>query len=69
MGATSATGVSGPGDSKGKQKPDNHCGCGCGTTEDTTSEPVLPRGCVIKYSTGNSKTIRVGSSLKVRVCG
>jgi hypothetical protein len=40
MGATSVTGVSGPGDSEGQYKPENSSGCCGGRAPETTdSEP------------------------------
>ena len=69
MAATSVTGV-GPGMSNGKQKPGNHCGCGCGgEPEETTTQPLPPRGCVISYRSGNKVSIRTGNKVRTKVCG
>lgn len=67
MGATSHTGV-GKGDSNGKQKPDNHCGCACGKPDETVPEPKVKRGCVTRWVGGGKVSIKVGSSSKLKVC-
>lgn len=46
MAASSVTGT-GPGESHGLQKPENHCGCGCGGAKDETPKaPARRFGCV-----------------------
>jgi hypothetical protein len=70
MGASSVTGVSGPGASQGKYKPELHCGgCGCGGDGDETPTRTPNRpGCVVN-SKGTQKTsINVGSSNGIKVC-
>lgn len=69
MGATSVTGVSGPGESGGKYKPENNCGCGCcGPDEEEPTEKVK-LGCYTRYRTQGTKTYRVGGGVvNTRVC-
>lgn len=50
MAASSVTGR-GPGDSGGLQKPENHCGCGCGEKQADPKKPPRRRlGCVTRHS-------------------
>ena len=68
MGATSVTGVSGPGDSEGKYKPANNCGCGCGDQDEEEPRERVKLGCYTRYSTQGSTThsvCRGGVSTKV----
>lgn len=69
MGATSVTGA-GPGDSGGKQKPKNHCGCsGCGHAEEPEPKPPVKRGCVTRYVSGKRSVYRSKSgTARIRVC-
>ena len=49
MAASSVTGT-GPGESHGLQKPQNHCGCGCGgATTKSEAPPVRRVGCVKRH--------------------
>lgn len=60
MAASSVTGT-GPGESHGLQKPENHCGCGCGGKPDDTKKPARRRlGCVRRYS-ASSPVVRHSS--------
>jgi hypothetical protein len=66
MGATSATGT-GQGMSHGVQKPENHCGCGCGTPEE--DKPAKKKiGCLTRVKSCNTANVKVGSSSSIRVC-
>lgn len=68
MGATSVTGVSGPGDSDGKYKPENNCGCGCGGEEEEKKPPVK-LGCYVRTKTQGVRTYRFGGGgTSIRVC-
>ncbi len=69
MGATSVTGVSGPGDSKGKAKPDNNCGCGCGCKKDCP-KPInqVKVGCSVSLKVGGSISYNTGGSGRITVC-
>lgn len=61
MAASSVTGT-GPGESNGLQKPENHCGCGCGGKPDEIKKPVRRRlGCVRRASMA-SPVVRHSSS-------
>jgi hypothetical protein len=61
MAASSVTGT-GPGDSRGLQKPENHCGCGCGGKPDEAKKPARRRlGCVRRHSS-SSPVVRHNSS-------
>lgn len=70
MGASSVTGVSGPGDSKGKFKPDNNCGCGCGCKKGDCLPPAPPVkiGCYVSLKTGGSVYHKTGGSTRIGVC-
>lgn len=72
MGATSVTGVSGPGDSHGVYKPDLHCGgCSCSCQGDNCEPPtVRPReSCYIAYRSNGGFTFRSGTgSVTIRGC-
>lgn len=69
MGATSTTGVSGPGDSGGKQKPANNCGCGaCGDTEETTPTVPAKLGCRTKIKVSGKTIVKIGGGLGIKVC-
>ena len=66
MGATSVTGVSGPGDSNGKYKPELHCGgCACGCQGDECNPPAESEkvGCYISYRSGGNAILRNGNSI------
>jgi len=68
MGATSVTGLSGPGDSEGKYKPANNCGCGCGDAEEEERKEVK-LGCYTRYTAQGNRTYRVsGGSASIKVC-
>lgn len=71
MAASSVTGVSGPGDSKGKYKPENNCSCSCccGNEKKELVNKNKKLGCYKKYS-NYSKTIKntTGSKLKIKIC-
>lgn len=62
MGATSSTGLSGPGDSLGLYKPELHCGgCGCGAAEESTPVVRTPTYCTVKYGVGKTSVSFVSS--------
>ncbi len=69
MAATSVTGV-GPGDSLGKQKPENHAGCGCkAPAKEKPAKKVLPSNCcVVIHNCGGKREITCGSRKSFRVC-
>lgn len=53
MGATSVTGVSGPGMSNGKFKPANNNGCGCGGKPKQSPVTTPSKNvCKVRYKTG-----------------
>lgn len=57
MAASSVTGT-GPGESHGLQKPENHCGCGCGGSKQETPKPPQRRiGCFSRHVV-NSGVVR-----------
>jgi hypothetical protein len=71
MAASSVTGVSGPGDSKGKYKPENNCSCSCCCESNKNSEIIKKnkKGCFVKHKT----THRViknksGFRLNIKIC-
>lgn len=72
MGATSVTGVSGPGESHGLYKPELHCGgCGCGCGKANCNETTTPPssiGCYIVNRAGGGTTIRSGGGLTLKGC-
>jgi hypothetical protein len=69
MGATSVTGVSGPGESNGKYKPDNNCGCGCGKKDEDEPQEKIKLGCYVKHQTqGFSGYNSCTNSVNIKVC-
>lgn len=71
MGATSTTGVSGPGMSHGRYKPELHSACHCcgnSTENQPTEKPKL--GCVTNYQNLNSNiTYQINSNSRtIQVC-
>jgi hypothetical protein len=69
MGATTITGVSGPGMSGGMTKPGNSVGCGChgkpGTVVPATTSPQV---CYTSIKVGQNISVRVGGSLGIKTC-
>jgi hypothetical protein len=68
MGAATVTGISGPGDSHGQQKPKNHCGCGCCRFTEEESHGIIKRGCVTNCRVSGPTSVRVGGGVSVKVC-
>jgi hypothetical protein len=69
MGASSVTGVSGPGDSEGKYKPGNNCGCSCGDPDEEEPKERVKLGCYSRAVSPGPKVYRArGGSQKIRVC-
>lgn len=72
MGATSVTGVSGPGDSYGKYKPELHCGgcaCGCGSNCEPEAVEQPRTTCYLTYKSGGTIISRSGSAaISVKGC-
>lgn len=72
MGASSVTGRSGPGDSRGKYKPDLHCGgCSCGCQGDDCNPTVVkPRVvCAVRNRSGGGIAIRANNAaISVKGC-
>lgn len=70
MGATSVTGVSGPGDSGGLYKPELQCGgCGCGSKDEPEpAEAPSKIGCYVRSKTGGVTTSRTGGGITSRGC-
>ena len=68
MAASSVTGVSGPGDSLGRYKPENSCGCGCGSTEDTGTTPIVKRGCYTTLNVNCPSSYKIGGNYGIKVC-
>lgn len=68
MAATSVTGT-GPGESFGKQKPENNAGCcpGC-KEEEPKKKKVIKNGCYVSHKTRGYSSLRVGQSKSIRVC-
>ena len=71
MGASSVTGLSGPGDSHGKYNCANSscgsCGCGCGK-EEREVEPKKCK-CYTKIVVGSKTKVKVGcKATRLRVC-
>lgn len=64
MAASSVTGV-GLGDSNGKQKPENHSGCGCcfGEKKQETGTNSVKKGCSIRYKNSGSIAHKINSSI------
>lgn len=62
MGASSVTGVSGPGDSLGQYKPYLHCGgcaCGCGSPNcEPEPTPPVRTGCSVPYRSGGTSVVK-----------
>jgi hypothetical protein len=63
MAASSVTGV-GLGDSNGKQKHENHSGCGCcfGSKTDPAINTKRKTGCVVRYNSGRAIYHKIKSS-------
>lgn len=61
--ASSVTGVSGPGDSMGKYKPQNNCSCSCCCGEETEVVKKENKICINKKI-----IICCGKNLKITVC-
>jgi hypothetical protein len=69
MGASSVTGISGPGDSHGQQKPKNHCGCGCcNNFTEEEHQAIMKRGCVVNTKASGPARYRSGGGVTVKVC-
>lgn len=71
MGASSVTGLSGPGDSHGMYNCANSscssCGCGCGKEEPEVEK--RKQRCYTKLVVGSRTKVKAGySSTKIRVC-
>jgi hypothetical protein len=61
MAASSVTGT-GPGESHGLQKPENHCGCGCGGKPEEAKRPARRRlGCVRRHSSPSHAVKHISS--------
>lgn len=75
MGATSVTGV-GQGMAVRQnraamdqaRKPENNGGCGCSTSETTSTTKPKSIGCVTKHASGGKTALKVGSSTTIKVC-
>lgn len=67
MAASSVTGT-GPGESFGKQKPDNNASCGAGDTPEEVTKKVIRNGCVVSYKIGGYGSLKIGRSTSIRVC-
>lgn len=66
MAATSVTGT-GPGESFGKQKPENNAGCGGDPVEEVKKKIFKP-GCHISYKTRGNASFKAGGSKSIHVC-
>lgn len=68
MAASSVTGT-GPGESFGKQKPENNASCGGVDASKKVKKKVIRNGCFVSYKTrGNGAALKVGQSKSIRVC-
>lgn len=61
--ASSVTGVSGPGDSMGKYKPQNNCSCSCCCGEEEAEVVKKEKICISKKI-----IICCGKNLKIKAC-
>jgi hypothetical protein len=70
MVASSVTGVSGPGDSNGKYKPENNCSCSCccSKKEESTENLVVKKGCFTTYKINKNLSYKFGNKLKIKTC-
>ena len=63
MAAFSVTGLSGPGASNGKYKPELQCGgCGCGAADPEPIPVKPPTYCTVKYGAGKKAVSHASSS-------
>lgn len=70
MVASSVTGVSGPGDSNGKYKPENNCSCSCCCSNKTENSQniEIKKGCFNNYKIGKNMSYKFGNKLKIKTC-
>lgn len=72
MTASSVTGVSGPGDSKGKYKPENNCSCSCccgGEKSKENTTIIKKSGCFTKYkSCSSSIKSNYSNGINIKIC-
>jgi hypothetical protein len=70
MVASSVTGVSGPGDSQGKYKPQNNCSCSCCCENKPNNEvsEINKIGCFKNYKINKNLSHKFGSKLKIKTC-
>jgi hypothetical protein len=70
MVASSVTGVSGPGDSNGKYKPQNNCSCSCcGNNANSESAGNANKvGCYKKYKSCSGLAYKTKGFLKIKTC-
>lgn len=68
--ASSVTGVSGPGDSKGKYKPENNCSCSCccGESSKKIENKSSKLGCFKNYKICKNTTVNNFKSIKIKIC-
>jgi hypothetical protein len=73
MVASSVTGLSGPGDSKGKYKPENNCSCSCCCENNKNNNSEIKKNkksCSVKYKTTSCGIIKnkSGFRLNIKIC-
>jgi hypothetical protein len=71
MVASSVTGVSGPGESNGKYKPENNCSCSCccGKSEPQEQLKKIKIGCYTRYSSPTSNNYKISNvSSGIKIC-
>ena len=69
MAASSVTGV-GPGESFGKYKPQNGCGCGGGnSTNVAVQSSTVKKSCHIRYNSCNNDKINISKGINsIEIC-
>lgn len=67
--ASSVTGVSGPGDSNGKYKPENNCSCSCcGQKSSKVENKNIKNECFKKYKFCKNTTNTSCKGIKIKIC-
>lgn len=70
MVASSVTGVSGPGDSNGKYKPQNNCSCSCCCNNSQQEQNLIKNklGCFKSYKNCSKNNYKINGFLKIKTC-
>ena len=72
MAASSVTGVSGPGESNGKYKPENNCSCSCCCGQNKNQEQptkTIKKGCYKRYSSSILNNYKISNNISgIKIC-